>query len=104
MYIILIRHLPAGRLANINNDWVVMTEVHSSINNVLINVVLSTPKPDCDISNWIIRSEQYSLQCIERRGMHKLLKDNSSNEKINDIINFEGVYLHLKDACYSMIS
>ena len=57
------RHLPAEILANINNDWDDMTEVHSSINNLLINVVLSTPKPDCDISNWIIRPEQCSLWC-----------------------------------------
>ena len=54
MHIILIRQLPVGGLANINNDWVDMTEVHSSINNVLVNIVFSTPKPDCDISNWII--------------------------------------------------
>ena len=63
MHIILIRQLPVGGLANINNDWVDMTEVHSSINNVLVNIVFSTPKPDCDISNWIISHEQYSLWC-----------------------------------------
>ena len=52
VYIIL--NLPVGRLANKNKDWVNITEVHSSNNDVLINLVSSTPKPDYEIVNWII--------------------------------------------------
>ena len=48
VYIRLIRHLPVGKHANIYNNSVGITEVHSSIKNVLINLVLSTPEPDYD--------------------------------------------------------
>ena len=48
MYTRLIRHLPVGILANIYNNPVGITEVHSPIKNVLINLVLSTPEPDYD--------------------------------------------------------